>query len=151
MNSLNLNQLLKSFEGKEILLIGDIGLDIYTMGEVTRISPEAPVPILCAKKKKYKLGLAANVADNIKALGAQPWMMGVIGADETGSQLKSILRQESIGDQFLLVETGRPTISKERITTHQQQLLRIDYEEVKGLESATLNKLLNTLDQIKIN
>src|SRR5690606_4276668 len=108
-----IHEMLSSFVSKEILIIGDVGLDIYTTGEVHRISPEAPVPILQVHNKSYKLGLAANVSDNIRELRGIPITLGVVGNDHTFTQLQDLFVQKKITDQYLIKDPKRPTIAKE--------------------------------------
>lgn len=110
-----------------ILTIGDVGLDKYTIGQVHRISPEAPVPVVHVKQEQYKLGLAANVADNLQALKVPVHLFGVVGDDGNGKILQSMAEERSIAASFLRTST-RPTIVKERIMDDRQQICRVDYE-----------------------
>jgi rfaE bifunctional protein kinase chain/domain len=126
-----LKQLLGLIRGKRILVVGDVGVDRYTLGLVERISPEAPVPIVLVEEEKLKLGLAANVADNVQALGGVPLLTGVVGVDRAGDDLKALLKANRIPHQHLIVDRGRRTVLKERIVSERQQLLRVDYETLK--------------------
>ncbi|NLC35314.1 MAG: D-glycero-beta-D-manno-heptose-7-phosphate kinase [Alcaligenaceae bacterium] len=112
----------------KILVIGDVMLDRYWFGEVDRISPEAPVPVVRVARREDRLGGAANVARNISALGAQATLMGLVGADEAGEQVASLAREEGI-DARLVVDASMPTTLKMRVMGRQQQLLRVDFEE----------------------
>ncbi len=118
-----------------ILVAGDIMLDRYWFGEVERISPEAPVPIVRVARREDRLGGAANVARNIVALGAQAGLLGVIGADEAGARVRALVREAGIGD-FLVEDTqGMGTTLKMRVLGRQQQLLRVDFEQGPGPRS----------------
>jgi len=110
-----------------VLVAGDVMLDRYWFGAVERISPEAPVPIVRVARAEDRLGGAANVARNIVALGAQATLVGIIGADEAGSQVTQLLDAAGISHQ-LAQDTQLPTTLKMRVLGHQQQLLRVDFE-----------------------
>ena len=114
-----------------VLVVGDIMLDRYWFGHVDRISPEAPVPVVRVARKEDRLGGAANVARNAAALGAQVSLLGVVGADEPGSEVLRLIAQEGI-DSEVLTDQSAPTTLKMRVLGHQQQLLRIDFEEPPG-------------------
>lgn len=111
-----------------ILVIGDIMLDRYWFGQVDRISPEAPVPVVRVARKEDRLGGAANVARNAVALGAEVSLLGVVGDDEAGAEIQSLVSQENINSQ-ILVDKVVPTTLKMRVLGRQQQLLRVDFEE----------------------
>lgn len=128
-------------KSQKILVVGDVGLDRYTMGSVDRISPEAPVPIVRVEQEIHKLGLAANVADNIKALGSEPWLLGIVGRDRVAQDFKKVLRASQIKDQYLIEDPSRRTVLKERIVSDRQQLLRVDYEDTVPVSSAVLSQL----------
>ncbi|HUP58127.1 MAG TPA: PfkB family carbohydrate kinase [Bdellovibrionota bacterium] len=128
-----LKELLGRIAGKRVLVIGDVGVDRYTTGSVERISPEAPVPIVLVEEEKLKLGLAANVADNVQALGGTPLLVGVIGRDRAGQDFKKLLRSCRIGATYLVTDPRRRTVLKERIVSERQQLLRVDYETQAGV------------------
>lgn len=113
----------------EILVVGDIILDHYLYGITNRISPEAPVPIVECKEEKWVLGGAANVANNLVALRAKVTLAGVVGEDENGNLLKTIIKSKGICD-FLCISKNRNTTSKTRIISSNHQLLRIDKEDV---------------------
>lgn len=127
---------------QQILVIGDVGLDRYTMGSVDRISPEAPVPIVRVEQEVHKLGLAANVADNLQALGSEPWLVGMIGKDRVAEDFKKVLKKSRISDQHLVVDPSRRTVLKERIVSDRQQLLRVDYEDLGSASAAASKQLL---------
>lgn len=125
-----------------ILVIGDVGLDRYTVGSVERISPEAPVPIVRVEQELLKLGLAANVADNLQALGSEPCLVGMVGADRIADDFRKILKKSGISDQHLVVDSKRRTVLKERIVSERQQLLRVDYEDVHPATAQASKKVL---------
>ncbi|MEI8347388.1 MAG: PfkB family carbohydrate kinase, partial [Pseudomonadota bacterium] len=112
-----------------IAVVGDIGVDKYTIGEVKRISPEAPVPVLEVTEEKFKLGLAANVSNNLQALGIKSTLFGVVGDDHHADLLIKLLQQQKLSTQGIVKAKNRPTILKERVSSGQQQICRIDYEK----------------------
>ncbi len=122
------SQILKSFEGLQVLVIGDAMLDKYLWGDVERISPEAPVQIVAVKKEEIKLGGAANVALNCKSLGAQVTIAGIVGGDNDGNILRELLNNNNINTQLLLNSKIRNTTVKTRILARNQQVLRYDQE-----------------------
>lgn len=122
----------------KVLVAGDIMLDRYWFGEVERISPEAPVPVVRVAKREDRLGGAANVARNIVALGAQASLLGVVGSDEAGIRVRDLAREAGV-NSCLVADSETPTTLKMRVLGRQQQLLRVDFEESPGL--ACLAKL----------
>ncbi|MEN3044013.1 MAG: PfkB family carbohydrate kinase [Candidatus Hydrothermales bacterium] len=126
--------LVKDFKGKKIKVIGDIILDEYLFGDVDRISPEAPVPIVVVKEKKYNLGGAANVAWNIKALGGEPELYGVIGDDYSSEILLSLMDERKIKAQGVIKIPSRPTTRKTRVIGQHQQIVRIDEETTEPIK-----------------
>lgn len=110
-----------------VLVVGDVMLDRYWFGEVDRISPEAPVPVVRVARREDRLGGAANVARNIVALGAQVTLLGVVGADEAGSSVQALVQEADIRSG-LLVDPAHTTTLKMRVLGRQQQLLRVDFE-----------------------
>lgn len=130
------DELLDKFKEKRILVIGDVGIDRYTVGTVERVSPEAPVPIVFVTDEKHKMGLAANVADNIKVLDAHVDLVGVIGSDRYAQDFKAMLKKQNVSSESLVVDRARRTIVKERVVSDRQQLLRIDYETPHAVSAA---------------
>lgn len=129
--------LFQKFKSKKILVVGDVGVDRYTQGSVDRISPEAPVPIVLVESERLKLGLAANVADNLVALGATPVLVGVVGKDRGAEDFRALLKKTKISDATLIEDKSRRTILKERVLTDSQQLLRVDYETTEPMAEKT--------------
>ncbi len=123
-----LKRILASFQEKKIAVIGDVMLDHYLWGKVERISPEAPVPVVDVETEEYRLGGAANVVYNLKALGAIPFPIGITGNDIYAEQIYAILQELEIESEALFKDTSRPTTRKSRIIAHHQQVVRIDYE-----------------------
>lgn len=122
---------MKLFKNKNILIIGDVMLDSYLFGNVERISPEAPVPIVDVLIKQNKLGGAANVATNIKNLGGNPILCSVIGKDQKGEIFLSLLKNYNITNSYIYQSSNRITTDKTRIIGNNHQMLRID-EEIKS-------------------
>lgn len=122
-----------------ILVVSDVMLDRYWFGDVSRISPEAPVPVVLVEKREERLGGAANVARNIAALGTQTALLGVVGQDEAGDTVSSLLKQSGIVD-YLNRDNAISTIIKLHVIGRQQQLLRIDFEEPPS-DAVLQNKL----------
>jgi rfaE bifunctional protein kinase chain/domain len=119
---------LPSFDGTRVLVVGDVMLDRYWFGDVHRISPEAPVPVLKVSRVEERPGGAANVARNIASLGAHCTLLSVVGADEAGDRLQKLLTEQGGVDALLHRDEGFSTIVKLRAIARQQQLLRIDFE-----------------------
>ncbi len=117
-----------ALDAVRILVVGDVMLDRYWFGEVSRISPEAPVPIVRIEKREERLGGAANVARNAAALGARTGLLGVVGADEAGNQVEQLLTGSGI-QSYLKRDPAISTIIKLRVIGRQQQMLRIDFED----------------------
>jgi rfaE bifunctional protein kinase chain/domain len=141
-----IKEILKAIRGRKVLVIGDVGVDRYTTGLVERISPEAPVPIVLVEDEKLKLGLAANVADNVHALGGMPLLVGVVGQDRAGQDFRKLLRDSGIKATHLITDAQRRTVLKERIVSDRQQLLRVDYETHQAIGSRAHK---GCLDEIK--
>lgn len=135
------NFLLERVSNCKILVVGDVMLDKYYFGEVTRISPEAPVPITHVLKTKDQLGGAANVAHNLALLGADTSLIGFVGDDHHGENLTEKLLSRGI-DYFDLVHTAHPTTTKIRIIGGHQQMLRLDFEDASTVEPDDYEQLL---------
>ncbi|KPJ59473.1 MAG: hypothetical protein AMJ46_11205 [Latescibacteria bacterium DG_63] len=136
-----LKRITDRFKDQSVLVVGDLMLDRYLWGGVSRISPEAPVPVVELSGETTRLGGAANVASNIVSLGGTAKIAGVVGDDEQGRQLLSELGKYGISSDSVLVDPGRPTSVKTRIIAHSQQVVRTDLESRVDL-SAQLGKRL---------
>jgi rfaE bifunctional protein kinase chain/domain len=122
-------ELVSRFSGVPVLVVGDVMLDRFIVGSVTRISPEAPVPVVRFRSEHLRLGGAANVAHNIAALGGKPTLAGLVGADAAGARLRGQLTAAGIRGEGLVEDRDRQTTEKVRIVTERnQQVARIDYE-----------------------
>ncbi len=140
-------QLIQQFDQiKPILVVGDVGVDKYTFGDVKRISPEAPVPVLEVQKEWCKLGLAANVSDNLQSLGVESTLCGVVGDDTNASLLESLLEEGGLKTWGIVRSSSRMTTFKERVTTGQQQICRVDYESKQELDQDSLKKIFTRLE-----
>ncbi|MFB3921740.1 MAG: bifunctional heptose 7-phosphate kinase/heptose 1-phosphate adenyltransferase [Terriglobia bacterium] len=140
-----LTRLVRAFRGRTIGVLGDYMLDELLRGEATRISPEAPVPVVLIHDRQAAEGFfpggAGNVAANIAALGGRPIPFGVTGHDESGERLRELFRRRGITCETLVKETGRVTPRKVRIVAHQHQLLRLDFEKSSEISARTANRL----------
>jgi len=141
-----LAQLKDSFNGLKIAIVGDMMLDCYYRGEVKRISPEAPVPVLEVDNEFYRFGGAANVALNILKLGGIPYPIGVIGNDNDGRIFKSLAEDFKINISGLIIDDSRPTTAKTRVIAHNQHVVRIDKESKKYLSSEVQEKLIKFIE-----
>ncbi|HUZ93196.1 MAG TPA: PfkB family carbohydrate kinase [Candidatus Paceibacterota bacterium] len=139
----NLVEIINTFPQKTVLVVGDVMLDRYTYGSVERISPEAPIPVLRKTSEKYVLGGAGNVAMNIASLGAKVFLCGVVGNDHNSEIVFDILRSKKIDPKGLLVHKKKPTILKHRIVSGNQQMLRVDEEEIGQLDEASEKELVS--------
>lgn len=120
---------IQDLTGKKVLVVGDIGIDMYLMGDVKRLSPEAPVPVLDVFNESQRLGLAANVAQNIHSLGGQCHLVSVVGADAAAEDMKSLLKAHWIQSHDLIVDEERPTTRKMRLLSGQHHIARVDFEK----------------------
>lgn len=136
-----MNKIVHDFSKKRILVLGDLMMDKYIWGDVSRISPEAPVPVVEVKKDTQCLGGAGNVSQNISSLGAPPLLVGVVGDDSEGEWI-----QENAGEsQGIFVDKSRPTIIKTRIIAHQQQVVRVDLEKRSPISSEMEKKIVDLI------
>ena len=134
--------IIQGFESTRIMVIGDIMIDQFVIGQVNRISPEAPVPVVKFKYEEFRLGGAANVAHNIRKLGGGVSLLGVLGSDDAGTQLLAELKRASIDPSDVFSERERTTTRKLRVvTSRNQQVARIDYETDKALSRGIVDKL----------
>lgn len=137
-----LNELTSKFSSLEpIVVAGDVGLDKYTFGIVRKISPEAPVPVLEVTKEWPTLGMAANISHNLKTLGIDSTLCGVIGNDRRANLFEELLEERDLKIWGIVREDERPTTFKERVTTNTQQICRVDYESVRSISKVTEDKV----------
>jgi len=126
-----LEEILKSFKGQPVVVVGDIMLDHFIRGSVTRISPEAPVPVVNVTKEYFVAGGAGNVAVNLAELGAKPVVLSVVGQDRSGEDLVNFLTLKGVDTSFIALDSARPTTQKIRILAENQQVVRFDRESQK--------------------
>jgi rfaE bifunctional protein kinase chain/domain len=134
-------RLVRKFKTQKVLVLGDLMLDRYIWGAVSRISPEAPVPVVEVQKDSLCLGGAGNVAQNLHSLGATPLLTGVVGNDAEGRWI----RENAAGNSGIFVDRSRPTTVKTRIIAHHQQVVRVDLEKKGTLAAGMEEKILNHL------
>jgi rfaE bifunctional protein kinase chain/domain len=132
--------------GKEVLIVGDIGLDEYVLGQVRRISPEAPVPVVEVDTEEGRLGLAANVAQNVSSLGGVPRLVSVVGHDATADVLRKLLKEAGVSPEHLVVDDSRPTTRKLRVMVQNHHIVRVDYEKRQFLSEAVEAKVLKQVE-----
>jgi len=140
-------ELIEKFADVKVLVLGDVMLDRYLWGNVSRISPEAPVPIVNINKKSSVLGGAANVAANIKSLGASPYLIGICGEDKDSEKIESLLAEGEISNKLFKFENRQTTV-KTRIIAHHQHVARIDQETndyISDAESEMIYEYLSDL------
>ena len=142
-----LRALVGRFAGRRVAVLGDLMLDRYLWGRVDRISPEAPVPVVEVERETSTLGGAGNVAVNLAALGARPVLIGVVGDDEVGGQLRQAFAEKGVEPRPLVTDRARPTTVKTRIIAHSQQVVRFDRESRADLEGEGLGALLATIQR----
>lgn len=138
----------EDFNGLNVLIAGDVMIDRYITGKVSRISPEAPVPVVQLTQQEDRLGGAANVALNIKALGATPYLVSVTGQDENGARLLDLLPDSQIAPDFILQSADRVTTTKTRIIAQNQHLLRVDREDSHDLTEKESALFLSRVRQL---
>jgi D-beta-D-heptose 7-phosphate kinase/D-beta-D-heptose 1-phosphate adenosyltransferase len=137
------------FPGLHVLVVGDVMIDRFIVGRVTRISPEAPVPVVRFEREYSRLGGAANVAHNLAALGARVSLVGVVGADAAAERLRSLLAASGISADGLVEDAGRPTVEKVRIVTNRkQQVARIDYEHDSDVGEDVAARIVRSIDRL---
>ncbi len=142
---MNIDALLEKLSGMKVMVVGDVMIDSYLWGKITRISPEAPVPVVDVQGREKRLGGAANVAKNIKALGGECALCTIIGDDEQGKDFFKLLSQDKIRTNGVITSSQRPTTIKHRVLSGSQQILRVDEESKEDLTSEENNKLLHAV------
>ena len=146
MHKQRAQEILDAFVGKRVLVVGDVMLDEYVWGRVSRVSPEAPVMVVDADSHTYVPGGAANVVNNLCALGAQAAIVGLVGKDSAGQTLTEKLTEEGADVSGLLTTEVRPTTQKTRIIAHSQQVVRVDHEKRDPINGEEQARLLAYLD-----
>jgi D-beta-D-heptose 7-phosphate kinase/D-beta-D-heptose 1-phosphate adenosyltransferase len=138
---------LAALPGKRVLIVGDVMLDEYVWGEVRRISPEAPVPVVEISRRTYVPGGAANVASNVVSLDGRAILGGVVGGDPQAELLQAALEERGVGAEGLVVDDERPTTTKTRIVAHSQQVVRVDSEQRTPLRIELEETLLRWVEK----
>ncbi|MCK7518423.1 MAG: PfkB family carbohydrate kinase [Ignavibacteriales bacterium] len=141
-----MDELKNNFAGKKIAVIGDMMLDCYFWGDVKRISPEAPVPVVEVGDEFYRFGGAANVALNVLKLGGIPFPIGVIGNDNDGKIFTSLINENQMHSDGIFVDDTQPTTAKTRVIAHNQHVVRIDKESKDYLNEEMRKKIFSYLE-----
>lgn len=142
-------EIIANFSHSGVLVVGDIMVDHFIWGKVSRISPEAPVPVVDVQKDSILLGGCANVLNSIYAMGGKVYVAGVVGADNIGKRLLDELRGREIETNGIVVEKGRPTTLKTRIVAHGQQMVRFDKESRKSIPKNSTRKILEYVKSLQ--
>ena len=148
---MNVESIFEQFTKKRILVLGDVMIDAYLRGSVTRVSPEAPVPIIELSKSEDRLGGAANVALNILALGATPVLCSIVGNDKGGEKFVELLEKRELSNEGIVQDSNRKTTIKTRVIGNNQHLLRIDDEEIGAINSDQENLIISKVNQLLNN
>jgi D-beta-D-heptose 7-phosphate kinase/D-beta-D-heptose 1-phosphate adenosyltransferase len=147
-----MTDLVARFRGRPVLVVGDLMLDEFVRGAVTRISPEAPVPVVEVQARSFVAGGAANTAANVAALGGRPLLAGLLGDDPAGDTVCELLRGKGVDVAPVVRDGGRPTTTKTRVLAGTQQVVRIDHERpgpiLSGIEDAILERAEAVLDAV---
>jgi rfaE bifunctional protein kinase chain/domain len=144
----NFTEIFDAFKDKRVLVVGDVMVDAYIWGKVERISPEAPVPVVAVKKRENRLGGAANVALNVKALGATPVICTIIGQDVKGTEFLELLDREKLSPSGIIRSSERITTTKFRVIGNQTQLLRVDEETDSPLSAPDQEHLMTRIENL---
>jgi len=147
INLKRLKQLLNACEHKKIAVIGDVMLDRYIWGRVSRISPEAPVPVVEVSEESMRIGGAGNVANNILSLHGNPLLFGIIGDDAAGKDVLSRLESKGLDTSCIVPDQDRPTTMKTRIIAHSQHVVRADFESKDDIPGDIENRLIKLLEE----
>ncbi|MCK5450879.1 MAG: D-glycero-beta-D-manno-heptose-7-phosphate kinase [Candidatus Omnitrophica bacterium] len=142
-----LSDIVKKFDKKKVVVIGDLLLDQFIWGEVSRISPEAPVPVVWVKDEGFMPGGACNVASNLTKFGAEVSLVGIVGDDEKAGILKGQLKGTGIKTDGIITDKTRPTVLKTRVIAHHQQVVRIDRERIDHVEGKYFKKIQDYLEE----
>lgn len=142
-----LESIISNFHKARVLVVGDLILDEFIWGKVSRISPEAPVPVVWVSSENFMPGGASNVANNISSLGGQVYLAGVVGNDDRGKVLTSLLKEKGVNCDGIFTDDSRPTTQKTRVIAHHQQVVRIDREESRPLHEQKVEQVVNFIKQ----
>ena len=149
MNKKRTYEIIDRFPMAKVLVVGDIMIDHFIRGKVSRISPEAPVPVVEVSSDNLMLGGSANVLNNIFAIGGKVYVTGVVGADEMGKKLVSEFRKRQIDTAGIIVEAKRPTTLKTRIVAHGQQVVRFDRESRKLVDEDSTERMVTYIRALR--
>ncbi len=136
------------FEHSKVLVIGDIMVDQFIWGKVSRISPEAPVPVVNVTSENLLLGGCANVLNNVFSIGGKAYVSGIVGSDGMGNWLIETLQKMGIDTGGVIVEDGRPTIVKTRVVAHNQQVVRFDREDKRAVTPDSMQRIISYVDSM---
>ncbi|MCX7697901.1 MAG: D-glycero-beta-D-manno-heptose-7-phosphate kinase [Candidatus Goldbacteria bacterium] len=148
LNKSHFKKIVNKFKNKKILVIGDLMIDEYVWGKVSRISPEAPIPVVDVEKEEFKPGGAANVILNLTSLGAKVYSAGVVGDDAGAHKLLNYLKKNKVNIASIIIDKKRPTTIKTRVIAHSQQVVRIDKEKRIPVSTEIINKVINRIEKI---
>lgn len=138
---------ISGFQNAKVLVVGDLILDEFIWGNVSRISPEAPVPVVWVERENFMPGGASNVANNIRALGGEVFLAGVVGDDPKGEVLQGLLRKKGVNCDGIFADKDRPTTQKTRVIAHHQQVVRFDREVTKPVSDHTIKQISEFVSQ----
>lgn len=141
MEKTDIIKTINNFEGKRVGIIGDLMLDHFIRGDAERISPEAPIPVVLAQQESFMPGGAGNVASNVVALGGKAFVVGLVGNDSAGKVLLSEFKKRGIGIEGVIIHATKPTTQKIRVVARNQQIVRVDKEDAKYINSDIEKKL----------
>jgi len=144
----NIKQLIERFSKVKVLIVGDVMLDRYWWGSVTRISPEAPVPVVKLERTSIAAGGAANVAANVVGLGAETFLVGIVGDDAEAKNLAEILENSKISAEYLISLDNRQTSVKTRIVAHSQQVVRLDQENTTPISELEADNVFKAIEEV---
>jgi D-beta-D-heptose 7-phosphate kinase/D-beta-D-heptose 1-phosphate adenosyltransferase len=140
-------ELLNTMRDRKIVVFGDVMLDEFVWGDVTRISPEAPVPVVNVQRESIHLGGAANVLANLISLGARASVTGIVGIDAAGERIRATLRATGAGDDLLIADANRPTTTKTRIIAHNQMVVRADRERRSPVDDTIAARVVSLISE----
>jgi rfaE bifunctional protein kinase chain/domain len=149
LSKTEIKNIIEKFQNKKIVVLGDLMLDRYFWGKVTRVSPEAPVPVVDIQRETYHMGGAANVASNLKSLGVNAYLCGLVGNDSYGEKFNELAQESGINVKGLYLDSDRPTTVKTRVFGNNQQIVRLDTESKKTVSNKAERHILNTMEEIE--